>query len=155
MNILTNIQDFKEEYIYFYEPIKNNIMADGKFIKLIYSTPNYMLNSINITFDMQYTFIEKIYNKYKCTYDNDACRDIMDDLLKIEENILRKYSSIFPVSSSKIKNLKMHEQFKEGYIKIYQENFKYNACKLKIILRISGIWENADEYGLTYKLFAM
>jgi hypothetical protein len=154
MNILNNISNFDKDYIYFYEPIKNNIMNNGKFIKIIYSTPEYMLNSINLIFDMHYFSIEKNYNKYKCIFDIDLHKEFLSKIKNIEEDILNKFMFIYSVKT-KNQILKLYEQFKEGNIKVYQENFRNVTNKYTIILRISGIWENNDEYGLTYKFFVI
>ena len=47
MNFTQEIEQFNEKNIYFYDPIKNNIMNEGTFIRIIYSTPTFSLNGIN------------------------------------------------------------------------------------------------------------
>ena len=46
MNIVKTIDQYNENYIYFCEAIKNNIMNEGSFIRIIYSTPQFILNGI-------------------------------------------------------------------------------------------------------------
>ena len=46
MNIVKNIEQYDENNVYFFDPIKNNIMNDGTFIRILYSTENFMLNGI-------------------------------------------------------------------------------------------------------------
>ena len=46
MNIVKTIDQYNEDYIYFCEPIKNNIMNDGYFIRIIYSSPLFVLNGV-------------------------------------------------------------------------------------------------------------
>ena len=36
--------------------------------------------------------------------------------------------------------------------KVYRENYPNNNINGDIVLKISGIWENESEYGLTYKI---
>ena len=46
MNIVINQNQFNNNCIYFNEPIQNTVMDNSKFIKLIYSNENIMLNGI-------------------------------------------------------------------------------------------------------------
>ena len=46
MNIVKRIDQYDENNVIFFEPIKNNIMNDGNFIRIIYSTHNIVLNGI-------------------------------------------------------------------------------------------------------------
>ena len=54
---------------------------------------------------------------------------------------------------------RIEEQLLNNYIKIFDENIinigKYN--KLKLLLKISGIWSQCHnkEYGLTFRFFIM
>ena len=48
MNIIKNIEQYNEDNVYFLEPIKNNIMNNGNFIRIIYSTSLFVLNGIYI-----------------------------------------------------------------------------------------------------------
>jgi HD superfamily phosphohydrolase len=45
------------------------------------------------------------------------------------------------------------EQLTNGYIKIFRDNNKLfnNNNQHEFILKISGIWENESDYGITYK----
>ena len=46
MNIIKTIEQYNENYVFFFEPIKNNILNDGNFIRIVYSTPYFTLNGI-------------------------------------------------------------------------------------------------------------
>ena len=39
MNIVKNIEQYNDDCVYFCDPIKNTIMNDGNFIRILYSTP--------------------------------------------------------------------------------------------------------------------
>ena len=47
----------------------------------------------------------------------------------------------------------LQEQLQNGFIKLYgDDNIKYgHQKKINFLLKISGIWENEKEYGITYK----
>jgi len=71
MNILSiHLNDFQLDSICFLDP-KLNLIMNGLFIKILYATPFYTLNSIYLTFPLEDTFIElkqlelSILEKYK------------------------------------------------------------------------------------------
>jgi hypothetical protein len=70
MNIVKTIEQYDEKNIYFCEPIKNNVMNDGLFIRILYSTPMFVINGINLFIALNDITIEKYYNKYKCCFKN-------------------------------------------------------------------------------------
>ena len=51
MIITSTIEQFNSDYIYAYNPVKNNIMENSKFVRLIYSNSLFVLNGIYISFD--------------------------------------------------------------------------------------------------------
>ena len=89
MNIVKHLEQYKEDHVYFLEPIKNNIMNNGKFIRIIYSTPLFTLNGIYISFNINNTSIDKYYNKYKCSFDTNQYNEFIDKLTdKLKENFI-------------------------------------------------------------------
>ena len=48
MNIIINIDDVKTSNIFYQHPVKNTIMENSNFIRLIYSTDYYTLNNLLI-----------------------------------------------------------------------------------------------------------
>ena len=50
---------------------------------------------------------------------------------------------------------RIHEQLQNGYIKLYAaESLKYgNYSSINFLLKISGIWESENEYGITFRFF--
>jgi hypothetical protein len=145
MNIVKNIDQYEINNVYYCDPIKNNIMTDGYFIRLIYSTPEFVLNGIALLIQLNDIYFEKYYNKYKCTFNISTNREIIEQIKDIEEKLLRN-SNI----KGKMPQFKIYEQFKNGNIKIICENIDKTNNNL-FILKISGIWENVNQYGLTYK----
>ena len=143
MNLVKLIEQYNNNNIFFCEPIKNNIMNNGNFIRILYSTPNMMLNGVYLLINLYDVFCEKYYNKYKCSFNILNHKDILDNIKFIEEEILKKYKS------NKIPSFKIYEQIKSGYIKIFSDIGNKQQCSF--ILKISGIWETQQNFGLTYK----
>lgn len=146
MYLVKKIEQYDNKNIFFCEPIKNNIMNDGNFIRILYSTGNMVLNGIYLSININDVNCEKYYNKYKCTFNVLNHKEIIDNLKSIEEDILKKYKT------NKIPLFKIHEQLKSGYIKVFKDvGIRTNSI---FILKISGIWETLNNFGLTYKFIA-
>ena len=69
---------------------------------------------------------------------------LINNIKVIEEDILRKVNI-----TDKVPQYKIYEQLKNGNIKIFSESI--DKIKNTFLLKISGIWETKNEYGLTYK----
>jgi hypothetical protein len=143
MNLVKTIEQYDNKSLFFCEPIKNNIINDSNFIRILYSTPNITLNGIYLLINLYDIVCEKYYNKYKCCFNIFSHKDMIDNLKIIEEDILKKYKI------NKIPSYKIYEQFRCGCIKTFLETENNEKCSF--ILKISGIWETQKNYGLTYK----
>ncbi len=84
MNLVIDELKYELNNIFFYEPIKNTVMEDSNFIRIIYSDENIILNGLYI----------KIENFLKSA----------NNLDQLESNILDKYNMI----KKKVIKLKEH-----------------------------------------------
>jgi hypothetical protein len=154
MNLVKTIEQFNSDCIYFCDPIKNNIMNDGNFIRILYSNNLFVLNGIYLTFTINNSTIEKYYNKYKCCFDISENSIIIENIKTIETNILKKINI-----KDKIPQIKITEQLRCGNIKIFSEqdeNTYYNETKKnQFLLKIAGVWETDLYYGVTYKFIKL
>ena len=144
MNIVKTVDQYHEYCIYICDPIKNNIINEGVFIRILYSNELFILNAVYLHFPLQNVFVEKYYNKYKCSFDINSHHEIIEKIKNIEEVILKKINI-----TNKVKHYKLYDQIKNGNIKIFSDNID-NIHNI-FILKISGIWETPYEYGITYK----
>jgi hypothetical protein len=144
MNLVKTIDQYENKYIYFCEPIKNNIMTEGNFIRILYSTPSVLLNGIYLFVTINDFTCEKYYNKYRCIFNVNTHKDQVAKLKEIEEQILQKINI-----KSKLPQMKIYEQLKNGNVKVFNE--VPNKSSSSFILKISGVWETQFNYGLTYK----
>jgi hypothetical protein len=145
MNIVKRIDQYRNDNVYFCEPIKNNVMNDGNFIRILYSNSLFVLNGINLLITLNDINVEKYYNKFKCTFNIVTHKDLIDGLKQIEDGLLRKCNV-----KNKIPQYKINEQFKNGNIKLFLEN-EDKLANNNFMLKISGVWETECHYGLTYK----
>jgi hypothetical protein len=146
MNLVKTIDQYDNKHLFFCEPIKNNIMNEGNFIRIIYSNSLFVLNGLNILLPLNNIHFEKYYNKYKCSFSLITNKEIVDILRGIEEDILKRVNI-----KNKSPQCKIYEQMKNGCIKLFLENNNSLHSSQVFILKISGIWETEYHYGLTYK----
>ena len=144
MNIVKRIDQYDNNSIFFCEPIKNNVMNEGNFIRIIYSTSNVVLNGIYLLITLNDITCDRYYTKYRCNFNVANHKEIIDNLKIIEQDLLKKCEI-----TDKIPQFKINEQIKNGNLKIFSDTGNKPTCSL--ILKISGIWETQNNYGLTYK----
>jgi hypothetical protein len=148
MNIVKNIDQYNEDNVYFLEPIKNNIMNNGNFIRIIYSTSLFVLNGIYININLNCGSVDRYYNKYKCSFDTIQYKELIEKLRLIEEGLIKKISIV-----GKVPQFKIYEQLKNGNIKVFSDTSE--KIGNTFLLKIAGIWETETEYGLTYKFLIL
>jgi len=153
MNIVFDSNDFKIENLYFLEK-KKNVVIDGFFSKMVYSDEFFTMNGI-------FFFLPLICQCDNTIFQNKQCIQFQSHLpanllcitklSEIENSIINYYKKINSIK--KRNNLVLTNQLYNGFFKIYKEN--YNSLKIhknkKFVLKISGLWENHDEVGITYK----
>ena len=137
--IAEKIDDINLRFINILSPIRNNILEDGKFYKLFYSNVNYISNGIYVVIPLLNEMNE---------YDNMKDSYILNKINDIEKYILSN------IKGNKTSNFKLYTYFedilkKKDFSKI-NPSFFYNSNN--VILKISGVWENYDSIGLSYKL---
>ena len=153
MFVTLDIDQFNINNIFTSEKTKNNILNNSDFYRLYFSNEELVLNGVFINFILTDVSIERYFNKMKCCFsDSNKNIDTIKKIINIEKNIIEKCSDINKKGSYRIE-----EQMSNQFIKIYDQGIintgKYK--KLKILLKISGIWSNNinKEYGLTFRFF--
>lgn len=146
MFLVKNLCQYDDNFVFFCDPIKNNIINDGNFIRVLYSTNDITLNGVFLLVKLKDISCDKYYNKYKCSFNINNHKDLLEGIKLIEESILEKFKNTF---CNKYPEYKIYEQLKNGFIKIFQEI--QSKTVHNFILKISGVWETQISYGLTYK----
>ena len=145
MNIAIPINQFKINNVFYFERIKNTVMNDSNFIRLIYSNSLFSLNGVYMLISFEIEKIEKYFNKYKCIFNKQNNISVISNLIKLEHYILQKFKI-----TNKEPRYTMKEQLLMGFIKIFSEHKNIQNIN-QFILKISGIWETDIDYGLTFK----
>ena len=71
---------------------------------------------------------------------------LLTNIIQIENEILKQYHELYDVKKKKEHLLR--DNINNGSLKIYKQQQSNNG---NIYLKISGVWESDDEYGITYK----
>ena len=146
MNLILNLDQFNQDNIYFNNTIKNNIIHNSLFSRIIYSTNLFTINGLNFSVNLNNISIEHYYNKYKCNFKPSIQNtNIIQSLCNIERALLTKFNI------TKIPVYAINDQLKTLSFKIFANNENITI----IILKISGIWETENNYGITYKFIGI
>ena len=77
MNIVKSLDQYDDNNAFFCDPIKNNIMNDGVFIRILYSKSLFTLNGINLLVNLNDINIDKYFNKYKCQFNINSASSLL------------------------------------------------------------------------------
>lgn len=143
MNLVKKLDQYCNDNLILCEAIKNNVMNEGIFIRLLYATSRMTLNGIYLLVTLKDISCEAYYNKFKCMFPVTINNAVIEQVKQIEEDILSMHIT------TKLPSYKIYEQISHGYIKLFATMKSTTECNF--ILKISGIWETQFNYGLTYK----
>ena len=155
MTCALTFSQYNNHYLLFNNRIKNNVVENSNFIGINYS-PNYVtMNNIAFMFTIEQNTIETYFNKYKCDFKSTSHnQSVVEQICMIEKNILNKYK---PYTNSQpcyklLDQLSINNRIKISHfhnVKIENGSNK----KTQFLLKVSGLWENKDEYGIIYKFY--
>ncbi len=146
MNIYYSFNDIKTDKIVFHKPIPNKFSNYTKFYKIIYNTKLFTLNSLLLYLDVDYSFMTYDNDKYKLSlnYSDDS----LSRIKQIEEEILNRLN----IHTNKSIILTLYNTILHNMV-IYVNDIKdIKDNKVRIYIRVSGIWETDTNIGLTIKL---
>jgi hypothetical protein len=128
MNVLVlQLNSYSKNGFHFLDT-KQNMIMDGVFTKLIYVDAHFTMNSVFLACFAKKNKLDKSLNS----------------LLQLENELLSQYEHRKRCHDKKAVN-KIEGHILSGKIKLQEY--------VDIIIKISGIWETENEYGLTYKFF--
>jgi len=148
MNITYDIDKYNNKNIYFLET-KQNMLMEGKFTKLLFS--DNILTTICVFLNLHFinSNIFQINKKHILKFEkNDTNIKLINHLVNIEKSIIQYYKHLN--SCNKEPNYLLHNTLMNGSIKLYMKQ-NIQLSNVKYIIKISGVWENEDQVGITYK----
>lgn len=147
MNIITSLEDNYKFNIFYNEKVNNTVIENSYFIRINYSNELFTLTGLFLKINLNINDIEKYFNKFKYSYTLTLNRDIIDKLIKFEEDLL----NIKELNNLK-KNYKLKDQMLSMNIRTFESiNPVQNTNIYSFLLKISGIWFTDSQCGLTFK----
>lgn len=133
-----DICKYTNKNIFIMQPIKNTMINQGLFHKLLYSNHIFTSNGLYININ----FMNTKWINGRLYYDISTNSDLLNRVAEIEKYILEK------VSICKKYHYKIYDQIKNG-------NLKKNNANSNIVLKISGVWENDNSIGISFKIISI
>lgn len=151
MIITLYMDDINYDYVNFLDS-KENKITSGLFTKIIYSNSIFTMSGLYFYFPIVTSNVNNNYNRLFINFNinNELNNQIITYLSDIEENVLRIYN----FSKNKECKFLLKDQLQSGYIKIHSTNDVIDNGS-KYIVKISGIWENEKNIGITYKIITI
>jgi hypothetical protein len=153
MNIAIDYNNFQIEYTSLLDSKKNIITTEGIFTKIIFSNKLFVMNGLFFYFPISVDNIISSNGRFFINFNPNSKNNInvINSISKIENDILLFYKKT-TLSNKNISYI-LSNQLSAGNIKVYKDSNEplNNISDKKYILKISGIWENNNDFGITYK----
>ena len=147
MNIITSLDNNYKCNIFYNEKVNNTVIDNSHFIRINYSNELFTLTGLFLKINMNINDIEKYFNKFKYSYNLSPNKDIIDKLIKFEEDLL----NIKELNNFK-KNFKLKDQLLSMNIRTFDNINPLEKTNIySFLLKISGIWLTDTQCGLTFK----
>lgn len=151
MNIILNANEISLHNVVLADK-KRNVVIDGTFAKIIYSSENVVLSGIYLNVPFMSLKLVNCENDRFLQYNSSDPTNIriIQEFSKIEFQLLDYYTKFNNLRTNISTSLA--KRLQSGKIKISTLN---NVClneNITIVVKISGIWETLNEIGLAVKI---
>ena len=158
MNFALSLEDFNKNQILFLEP-KKNIIMDGHFTKLIYSNSHITMNGLYFALPLQIQTTDYISNRHIIRFSVKENAEYIAHIIDIEHQIIEYFKQYYGIT--KYSAYILHDHLHNGHLKFFSsihdsekpaKECDINTRNIQYLLKISGLWENENSVGLTYKV---
>jgi hypothetical protein len=116
---------------------------DGYFTKILFTNSFMTMNGVFLQLPIKKLNYSK--SPYFLQFDPVCHKDLITQMSIIEKQLIQYYMSFYKVQKTPVYALKT--QLQNGSIKYYK-----NYVGGLLYIKISGIWENPSEIGITFKI---
>jgi hypothetical protein len=138
---------------------KRNLIMEGDFVKLVYSDECTAINSLFFVSPLKFKQAAVVQDAEKSTiwfapYDPHN-QTIIQRLIRYEQVLLEEYQSQMMCNKNPMHLLK--NQLLSGTTKLYRHRRSVTDAAAaprttcEILVKISGVWESNENFGITYK----
>ena len=158
LNMAIELRQFCIDNISFQET-RPNMVIDGSFTKMIYADDTVMFNSLFILFDDLHKYLSIpsfIKGNGNIQYivvqnSNRTIQGCIYELAQFEKSIMGEF--IKHRRCSKIMSFSLSTQLQKGVIKLIHP--KGNSTWRRVIVKVSGVWEDNTHIGITCKFIGI
>lgn len=147
MNVIIPIERFNKHYVFFEKSVKNIVLENSDFIKIIYSNELCVINNLYLSFRLYANHYEDNFKKRKYFFVNNNNAELKN-IIEIEKTLLKLVNITDRQPCFNIK-----ENIESGCISSVKTSPHLISESREILLKISGIWVTKTNYGITYKFF--
>ena len=144
------LNEITSENVFFLDG-KKNILMEGIFMKIIYMNEWFTMNGIYLSFPVKVQHIDIMGQKHIISFSVEDHLDLIEKIETLERNILENYKCTSMTNSGKFPVYSIQYTLRSGVFKIYKES-KMLQKNTGFAIKVSGIWENGKNYGLSYKI---
>ena len=123
---------------------KINMIMDGFFTKFVFSNPFMTMNGLFFKLPMVTNYLNFI------TIDLNSNKEWIQRICIIEKQVLQYYQMFYNIQN-KTPIYTLKNQLQKGSLKYYRD-VQPSSTQSIYYLKISGIWENQREIGITFKI---
>jgi hypothetical protein len=145
MNIAMPLSSYHPRNVFLCDPVPNTVMADSTFTRILYSDPDITLVGLHLQLCVDGARDEQYYQKTRTVFDVSANAGVISFVERIETNILDM------VDIDKKRVTKLSDQLRHGILRS-ATHASWNSTGPNFVLKVTGIWETDNEYGVTYKV---
>jgi hypothetical protein len=154
MLLIQKNTDINKDNISYGSKIKNNIIENSYFYPICYSNNLLSLSSLVFKFSLCDFTLSNCFNKHKIIFKYKDNIEELNKIIKIEEILIDIFMERNEMNIINEINYeyKIKEAIYNNSIKTIIDNpNKINIKKSDLLIKISGIWENNNKFGLNYK----
>ncbi len=147
MAIRIPLDDVKTHCIVLGDRSKNSIIQGGHFVRLLYST--HLCTTVGMTIDvpLKLQAAAPKQDRLWCVFSVLDNLDVIGKIASIESQILSSVSQ-----NNENHCTKLSKMLERGMVRMCFNDAEPQAGEdLKFLCRLSGIWENSGQVGITYK----
>lgn len=147
MNIALSLERARRLTVFYYPPVKNTVMENSNFVRLVHTDAHMALNSAFIEIPLHGVSADRHFNRARYLFSPGSNRGVIESVRALEESLLAGAGC--PWASTQ---LRVSDQLASGALRIFSDCREggYGNTKL-FLLKISGIWVTDRDKGLTYK----
>jgi len=162
MNILLNIDQINVEHVVLTEK-KLNVIIEGQFSKIVYSSPRFMMDGLYILFPLTIDELNHVQNKSFGRFNpySKSNLNLVKKVSQLEHDLIDYYRDFFMTfrgesgKKCKISTHALSKQLYSGNMKFFRDlsmdPLTKRGSPYTFVIKIAGIWESNTEVGITFR----